>query len=616
MNIDIICPLYKAEKYITNLNNSIMMQQNVNINTIHYILTESKDNTEKILQENAIEYKKIKAEEFSHSLTRETEAMKSNADIIVFITQDIEIRDKLWLYKLIRPIENGECEATYSRQIAKDDGIEKYTREINYPKESKVVSKKDVDQLGLRTFFFSDASSAIRADIFKKLNGYDGKKIPINEDQYFAYKLIMNGYKIRYCADSIVYHSHNFTLKQIFKRYYDTGVFFKQNNYLDKYGTNKTGGRLAIYTLKKAIQDRNVKVILQFIPNMAARFIGMKMGKYKKNITKMSRRLTMNEDLISVIVPVYNVEKYVKKCIESIVNQTYKNLQIILIDDGSKDKSGDICDNYAKSDSRILVVHKSNGGLSDARNKGIKVAKGKYITFIDSDDYIDIDYIEYLYNLIKKYNTKISFCKYEMIYEEKLNKTHNKNEDEKLLSKVEAFEDILYAKNFEVSAWAKMYLKELFNNVEYPKGKLFEDNATTYKLIDKVENVSVGFASKYYYIKRKNSITNRTFSKEQAYLIKAVDDMCLYLDKYDELKDACNRKRYWARISTLNRMINAKERNKKSEKDLRKDIMNYKSILFDKKSSVRDKLALILLIFGIQFYKLVWNIYEKITGRR
>ena len=279
MNIDIICPLYQAENYIKNLHRSLNTQKKVDINQIKYILTECEDNTEKYLKENNIKYKKIKKNELSHSLTREKEAMKSKADIVVFITQDIEIRDNLWLYNLVEKIILGECEATYSRQIAKDNGIEKYTRERNYPEKSRIVSKKDIEELGLNTFFFSDAASAIKTSIFKELKGYDGKKLPTNEDQYFAHKLITNGYKIGYCAESVVYHSHKFKLREIYKRYYGTGVFFKQNSYMDSYGTNKAGGGMAVYIFKRAIQDKNIKVLIQFIPNMAARFVGMKVGK-------------------------------------------------------------------------------------------------------------------------------------------------------------------------------------------------------------------------------------------------------------------------------------------------------------------------------------------------
>lgn len=280
MNIDIICPLYNAEEYIENLHKSLLMQKNVKINKYRYVVTKGKDNTEQKLKELNLEYKLIDSKDFSHGLTREEQAMESNADILVFITQDIIIEDEYWLYNLVCNIEKDECEACYSKQICTNSTIEKYTREKNYPEDSFVVSKKDIDKLGLRTFFFSDAASAIKRDVFVKLNGYDGKKLLINEDMYFAYKLIMNGYRIKYCAESKVIHSHKFTLKQIYKRYYYTGRFFKENRYLDKYKTNKTGGNLALYILKRATQDKNIKVLIQFVPNMIARFLGMKVGKY------------------------------------------------------------------------------------------------------------------------------------------------------------------------------------------------------------------------------------------------------------------------------------------------------------------------------------------------
>ena len=244
MNIDIICPLYNCENYIENLDNSIKKQKNVNINLVKYILTESNDNSEYILNKLNIKYEKIKKEEFSHSLSREKIALESKADILVFITQDIEIKDDDWLEKLVKPIIEGNVEACFSRQLTKYNNIEKYTREKNYPEKSYIVDENSLKTMGTIAFFFSDASSAIKTEIFKKLNGYDGKKLPTNEDQYIAYKLITNGYKIKYCSDSIIYHSHNFTLKELYKRYYDIGVFYSQNNYLDKFGTTKTMGKI------------------------------------------------------------------------------------------------------------------------------------------------------------------------------------------------------------------------------------------------------------------------------------------------------------------------------------------------------------------------------------
>ena len=277
--VDIICPLYNAEKYIDNLNKSLLMQKNVNINKILYVLTESKDRTEEILKKEKLIYKKIQKKNFSHSLVRENAAKKSNADIIVFISQDIVIEREDWLENLVKPIINNEADACYSRQLTKYNNIEKYTRESNYPDVSTLKSKKDIEKLGLKTFFFSDASSAIKNETFKKLNYYDQKNLTINEDMYIAYKIIMNDYKIKYCADSVVYHSHNFKLKELYERYKLTGTFFKENNYLDKYRTTGSGANLAKYVLKRILQEREFKLFMRYPFDMAARLFGMKAGK-------------------------------------------------------------------------------------------------------------------------------------------------------------------------------------------------------------------------------------------------------------------------------------------------------------------------------------------------
>lgn len=278
-SIDIICPLYNAEKFIEDLHKSILKQENVNINNIQYLLTESKDKSEDILKKNKLNYKIIKKEEFSHSLVREKAAFDSRADIICFITQDIVIENTDWLEKLVQPIINGEVAATYSRQLTKYNNIEKYTRESNYPEESIIKSKDDIEKLGLKTFFSSDASAAIKRDIFVKLNGYDNKNLPISEDMYFSYKLIMNDYKIKYCADSVIYHSHKFKLRELYDRYKLTGRFFKENNYLDQYGTTGSGSKLAKYVLKRIIKEHRIGLLFRYPFDMSSRLFGMKAGK-------------------------------------------------------------------------------------------------------------------------------------------------------------------------------------------------------------------------------------------------------------------------------------------------------------------------------------------------
>ncbi|MBE6070340.1 MAG: glycosyltransferase [Clostridium butyricum] len=281
MKISIICPIYNGQQYIEKLNDNILKQKldsNQELEIL-YVLTKSTDKSEDILKKLNCKYTLIEPKDFSHSTTREMMAEKATGEIIVFISQDIKIKNNAWLNNLVAPIINGQCEASFSRQIGEDNGIEKYTREKNYPSESRVVSKADIEKYQIRTFFYSDASSAVSAKIYRELNAYDGKRMPTNEDMYFAHKLIHAGYRIKYCSDSEVYHSHEFTFKQIYKRYYDTGIFFKQNPYLKKYKGNESGFALAKYVFKRSLEEKNIKVLFNILPNFGVRFIAKYLGE-------------------------------------------------------------------------------------------------------------------------------------------------------------------------------------------------------------------------------------------------------------------------------------------------------------------------------------------------
>lgn len=288
MKISIVCPLYNASKYIEKLNSNILMQDTEGINELDiiYVLTKSKDNTKELLQKNKLNFIEIDSSEFSHSLTREKVAKNLECDILVFISQDVIMKNNKWLINLVKPIINGEAEATFSRQICKLENIEKYTRENNYPEKSRVVSKGDIKKYGLLTFFYSDASSAVKKSIYDELKAYDDKDLIINEDMYFAHKLILNGYKIKYCANSEIYHSHDFTLKQLYQRYFDTGVFFAQNHELKNYGSNESGASLAKYVFKRAREEKNIKVLFNILPNFGARFIGKMLGEHYEKLPK------------------------------------------------------------------------------------------------------------------------------------------------------------------------------------------------------------------------------------------------------------------------------------------------------------------------------------------
>lgn len=229
--------------------------------------------------------------------------------------------------------------------------------------------------------------------------------------------------------------------------------------------------------------------------------------------------------LISVVIPIFKVEKYINRCIDSITIQTYSNLEIILVDDGSPDSCGLICDDYAKKDIRIIVIHKENGGLSDARNVGIEIAKGDYITFIDSDDYVDINYIEVLYDLTQKFDAPLSVSSFSHFKEEGGKIEKDKGESiTNVLSVNEAIETMFYQDKFETSAWGKLYKKELFgHDIRYPKGMLYEDLPTTYKLMLKAGRIAYTTQRTYHYLLRGDSIQCSGFSPRKMDILKVAD---------------------------------------------------------------------------------------------
>lgn len=248
-----------------------------------------------------------------------------------------------------------------------------------------------------------------------------------------------------------------------------------------------------------------------------------------------------DKPLITVIVPVYNVEKYLEKCVNSILNQDYLNLEIILVDDGSIDRSGIICDELSHKDPRIKVIHKKNGGLSDARNAAIDIMSGEYVTYIDSDDYIEKNYISYLVYLIKKYNVEISICNFKYVTEtgSLINKVYDSGKEIEY-SKKDALEKILIGHEINTSASMKLYKADLFLDIRYPKGKLYEDISTTYKTFLKTERIIYGDRSLYVYLCRDGSITKQSFSIKRLDAIENLKMMCDEIESvYPELRIKC-----------------------------------------------------------------------------
>ncbi|SCY73125.1 glycosyltransferase [Butyrivibrio sp. INlla14] len=235
----------------------------------------------------------------------------------------------------------------------------------------------------------------------------------------------------------------------------------------------------------------------------------------------------MNDtDLISVIVPIYNIESYVDKCIRSIINQTYLNLQIILVDDGSTDKSGIICDSYAELDNRIQVIHKANGGLSDARNYGMDVASGDYVAFVDGDDHIHPQMYEIMHNHIIVDDADVVTCWFEQFDEEKFGGPIEKDSiSVEVLSGAEAIIDI---ERPHVVAWNKLYKRSILKDIKYPVGKLHEDEFVVHKIFHKCKRIAVLDVPLYFYSIRQGSIVSEMTERRIDDSLEAFSDRVRY----------------------------------------------------------------------------------------
>lgn len=218
---------------------------------------------------------------------------------------------------------------------------------------------------------------------------------------------------------------------------------------------------------------------------------------------------------LSVIVPVYKVEKYIHKCVESILNQTFTDFELILVDDGSPDDCGRICDEYAKKDARVRVIHKENGGLSDARNFGIEAAKGEIIGFVDSDDIIDANMYGDMIGYMKEHDLDV-VCADTYVVRGERKKFNPRYDTDKIFMRDEAINEILNG-TLDNSAVNKIYKRSIMGDVRYPKGRVYEDVATTYKYIFQARRVGYICKPYYYYFKRGGSIVSSSFNSNSRY---------------------------------------------------------------------------------------------------
>lgn len=325
--------------------------------------------------------------------------------------------------------------------------------------------------------------------------------------------------------------------------------------------------------------------------------------------------------MISVIVPVYNTKPTLERCVDSILAQTYTDFEIILVDDGSPDGAGELCDQLAKKHHNIRVLHQKNAGLSAARNAALKIAQGEYITFVDSDDTISPDMLTVLMALR---NEPVRICSFTEIAPN--GKSHpipgaSNDATPQALTVENCLRNMLLERGFTMSACGKLYHRDLFQTVQFPGGMLYEDVGTTYRLIMQCPHyVACRLLPLYEYHQNPGSIIHQGFNFRKLNLIELTDGMCDEIDqKFPNLKAVTNLRRMHARFSILRQMVLARPapQNRTQFQRTEQEIVNYlrehKSwVLKNSNSSRRDQFAMRSLLLGLPVFKLAWKIYSRI----
>ncbi len=315
----------------------------------------------------------------------------------------------------------------------------------------------------------------------------------------------------------------------------------------------------------------------------------------------------MEDLLVTVIIPAYNTEETIVKCVNSVRRQSYLNIEVLVINDGSTDKTLENLEMLSSLDSRIKIISTTNKGLSSARNTGILHSKGSHVCFIDSDDCIDEDYVAYLVGLIKKYNVRMASCQHRVIINGKVKRDMSLSGESSVITAKKWSQLVLERQKVDLSAWGKIYEKSLFKNIEYPVGKLFEDTFTTYKLVAESRKIAVGSQAKYDYQIREGSISRSKFSKSSLDLIEATENMTYEISlNYPDLQDVAELRRCWAYGSVLNSILlgNTYRECEVTALDLRREMLKRKKVVFSKKNTdIRLSVAVFILQLGLMPYR-------------
>ena len=329
----------------------------------------------------------------------------------------------------------------------------------------------------------------------------------------------------------------------------------------------------------------------------------------------MTKDYYMNE-LVSVIVPIYNAERYLKTCLECLRQQTYSNIEIVLVNDGSVDKSLEICEEYKKKDSRIKVISQMNKGLAGARNTGIRCSKGKYIIFLDADDYIATDYIDYLKSMIVN-DVDLSMCMLKVTDHYEKNRKIGKDYSVETIDTHEFFRRSLNSTKY-TSVCGKMFEKEFFKGVLFPEGMLHEDIYILADLMKNVKAINVGSESGYYYVKHAGSITTSKFT-ERKFDLNISNERYTQeiLNLYPDLRQATEMFLIHG-YSILIKQIPFKQKSEYSNyinTGIKKARENLLSNLRDSMISKGEKALCVVTSTNYILIKLLWYVYDRIKFR-
>lgn len=308
--------------------------------------------------------------------------------------------------------------------------------------------------------------------------------------------------------------------------------------------------------------------------------------------------------MISIIIPLYNVEKYMNQCLQSVVDQTYKDLEIILVDDGSPDQSGKIADKWAKKDTRIKVIHQENGGLSNARNTGLANCHGEYIMFIDSDDIVSHDICQCLLDLLNKNDANIAICEADHVFNHEPH--FSLSSQVKIYNKNDAICEMWYQRSFLPSAWGKLYDANIFKNIRFTEGIIFEDIDIMHEAFYLADKIVYTDAKLYGYMHHEDSITTKPFAKKDLIIL----DICQKLIDFSKDKNIKLQKAAQAYMITgaMRVYLNAPDQFKKEIEVAKKLIQQYgKQVLKDSNIRKKTKYSLKIYLYCRPLLKIIYK---------